>query len=505
MMEEVKNDEEAASSRSVHRMIQQNYKELAEQQGFGPFDHFNGGVEGFLRARLGEEQYSDPNALSNERMARCRLVNGLIKLMYDAFKNLTSPLSLFGFATLQADMRVPSSADGSLGLDNFQPLLAYVNNVIKGQRTDDDWKSLATGHGIQIERLRETIFMGHMAKGKWGRFATVTSYSFSLGFDVLTGKYLTNNELQTWLAAEGEECFNPDTGESVSSSSGEHAGNVEHDGSVASDSEGPELDFGIDNTVENALRQFLAATDNVTIRQVKAFLETNHSITIARADNPKFKDFVLSLLPQVQGAAADGAVVLDGVLDGDAKEADDVGAAPPVDPEMSPTEVARQQRINSTEDAFSRSVLQVLCHPLLTLTTQPHLTPLIMMYKEGKADRSHILGKTCVITQNSQRQMVNAKSNELEVLRQNVLIELSEYIQCSEDSEVHALAVAQATAIAKNLAPHYGMCRPTGMQSKMYVNPLFCSFIYVCPPTRVKGEEGDALVAFLVQFNTHRY
>jgi hypothetical protein len=120
MMEEVKNDEEAASSRSVHRMIQQNYKELAEQQGFGPFDHFNGGVEGFLRARLGEEQYSDPNALSNERMARCRLVNGLIKLMYDAFKNLTSPLSLFGFATLQADMRVPSSADGSLGLDNFQ-------------------------------------------------------------------------------------------------------------------------------------------------------------------------------------------------------------------------------------------------------------------------------------------------------------------------------------------------------------------------------------------------
>jgi len=32
MMEEVKNDEEAASSRSVHRMIQQNYKELDEDE-----------------------------------------------------------------------------------------------------------------------------------------------------------------------------------------------------------------------------------------------------------------------------------------------------------------------------------------------------------------------------------------------------------------------------------------------------------------------------------------
>ena len=411
MVEEAKH-EGAHSSREVHRTVQADYKDLAEKKGFGPFDEFNGGVDGYLKARLGEEQYSNPNSLSQERIARCRLVNSCIKLLYDKFGNLTSPLSLFGFATLQADMRVPQSANGLLEWANFQPLLAYVNNVIKGQRTDDAWQELATGHGIQIERLRETIFMGNTAQGKWGRFATVASYSFSLGFDVLTGKYLTNDELLKWRAAEGVPYIpseDEDGASSCASGSEEHGGRGEDEGSGAreSDSDSDRSDFGFNDTVENAVRQFLeTGQTDVTTRDIKIFLRDEHDIVIAPDDKNKFQRFVIFLFQQRAAAlSGDGPAP---AADGEGKEdgvgaADDSAAAPHLVNEIDATEVARQQRIGSTTNDFARRVLTFMCNPLLTTATPPHLTPLVMLYKEGKVDRSHILGEKCAITENCTR------------------------------------------------------------------------------------------------------
>jgi hypothetical protein len=215
------------SSREVHRQVLAHFK--SKNKTFGPFDGFlfegEQGVEAFLKSRIGKDKYSaELDAKHQERATRCRKVNAELQLMFDSWNNVASPGSTFGIGYLHCDMRKPRAAGGPLDFSNFTPLLGYVNAVIKGVREDDGWREHATNKGINLDILREAIYMGAVPKGQCGVQYTTESYSASLGFHVLTGKIMTAEELKAFKSAEGEAFRGSRSSESSDSGSGNGGG-----------------------------------------------------------------------------------------------------------------------------------------------------------------------------------------------------------------------------------------------------------------------------------------
>ena len=84
-----------------------------------------------------------------------------------------------------------------------------------------------------------------------------------------------------------------------------------------------------------------------------------------------------------------------------------------------------------------------------------------------------------------------------------MFVELSEFLRSSEESEASTLAVVQAAAIAKNLAPHHDMCRPSGKAEQSKCNPSVM-LIHVCMCYFLGAKEKQEMRWWLSWFNLIR-
>ena len=401
--------EETRGSREVHRQVLAYFKRTKKT--FGPFDEFcfNGetGVEAYLKSRLGEHKYNNCDAKHFARAQRCRDVNAELHLMRDSEGNIASPASTFGIGCLHCDMIIPQAAGGLLDFSNFKPLLGYVNTVIKGVREDDAWRAHAKNKGINLDILREVIYMGAVPKGQCGVQYTIRSFSASLGFHVLTGKIMTAEELAEFKAAEGEEAFQCSSGRESSSGSSSSSSSSSSSGgggglgssggtgggSAGGKGSGSSSGGGTGGGSGSGSSRSSAAVTNIktAIAAVLGEQPLDDQLTVAQArlkvtqhlgHGVDKKHFKLLLREYLVVSAADAAAAKKVTADA--------------------IDAARHERLQQATTEIQRKIITCIGHPQLR-TVPPHLMPLALCYVNREASEEHVLGRACAITENAIR------------------------------------------------------------------------------------------------------